>query len=166
MELTSRAAKLALAVATGLALTLAVSPSTASAAGSTSSAAAAVSAEATGAVNASQATWHLSDYEQRACLPANVSNFTYFVGFVAGSWSTPLYVDMHGLPAGTVTSLPHPPIPPGSNGDRYVGIAWVSMTLPPLTFGEYRAEMTLTDGVVTQTMPIVIKIQERWGCGL
>lgn|GEM_PF-1483845 len=155
----SRSVKMALAVATGLALTLAISPSTASAAGGASSAAPAPAA------GTSQATWHLSDYEQRACLPANVSNFTYFVGFVAGSWSTPLHVDMHGLPEGTDYGLPVP-IPPGSNGDRYVGIAWVAMTLPPLDFGEYPAEMTLTDGVVTQRMPIVIKIQERWGCGL
>ncbi|MFV2084149.1 DUF5980 family protein [Micromonospora sp. LOL_021] len=146
---------MALAVATGLALTLAISPSTASAAVGTGAAAP--------AAGTSQATWHLSDYEQRVCLPAGQSNFTYFIAFVAGSWSSPLHVDMHGLPEGTDWGLPHP-IAPGSNGDRYVGMAWVAMTLPPLDFGEYRAEMTLTDGVVTQSMPVLITIQEQWGC--
>ncbi|WP_353850257.1 DUF5980 family protein [Solwaraspora sp. WMMA2065] len=100
----TRSVKVALAVATGLALTLAISPSTASAAVGTGSAAP--------AAGTSQATWHLSDYEQRVCLPAGESNFTYFVGFVAGSWSSPLHVDMHGLPEGTDYGLPHP-IAPG-----------------------------------------------------
>lgn len=166
MKSRSRATRMALAVATGLALTMAISPSTAAAAGGERMATAAVSTEALAAADASQPTWHLSEHEQLACIPANQSHFTYFVGFIAGSWSTPLHVDVPGLPSGTDAELPHAPIPPGSNGDRHVGLVWIMMTLPPLDFGEYRAELRLTDGVVTQTMPMVIKAQERWGCGL
>ncbi|WP_326555727.1 DUF5980 family protein [Micromonospora sp. NBC_01813] len=151
----SRTVRLTLAVATGLALIATAAPATAAPAG----AAVPGSAAATAA-----ATWDLSDYEQRACIPANTEWFTYFIGFVAGSWTTPLQVDVQGLPAGTVTSLPHPPIAPADNGDRYLGIAWVTTDLPPLAYGEYRAVMTLTDGSSTQSMPIVIKAQERWGC--
>lgn len=158
MKLAFRAVKMALAVATGLALTLAINPSTAAATGT------ATSAETAAAASSSTATWDLSDYEQRLCIPADTPWFTYFVGFVAGSWSTPLNFEMHGLPAGTEVLLPHPAIPPGSNGDRYVGMAWAAMHLPPLALGEYRAEMRMTDGVVTQTMPIVIKAQGSWGC--
>lgn len=153
MRSMSRTVRLTLAVATGLALMVTASPAAAAPADTTAS-----RSTATGA------TWDLSAYEQRACIPANTQWFTYFVGFIAGSWSTPLQVDVTGLPAGTVSSLPHPPIPPGDNGDRYVGIAWVMTDLPPLDYGDYPAVMTVTDGSSTQTMPILIRAQERWGC--
>lgn len=162
MKLRSRVAGTALAVAAGLALVTAVSPSTAAATGGAGSAPATAPAHASAAT---EATWHLAPYEQRACIPANASYWTYFVGFIAGSWSTPLNVDVQGLPPGTDSTLPHPPIAPRSNGAQYIGTVWVAMTLPPLDFGEYRAEMKVTDGVVTQTMPIVIKAQQEWGCG-
>lgn len=155
MRSMSRTVRLMLAVATGLALMVTANPAAAAPADSTSSR----SVTATTA-----ATWDLSDYQQRACIPANTPYWTYFVGFIAGSWSTPLLVDVQGLPEGTVTSLPHPPIAPRDNGDRYIGTAWVSMNLPPLDYGDYPAVMTVTDGSSTQTMPILIRAQERWGC--
>ncbi|WFE30820.1 DUF5980 family protein [Solwaraspora sp. WMMD791] len=151
----SRTVRLTLAVATGLALMVTASPATAAPA----AAAVTGSAAATAA-----ATWDLSDYEQRACIPADTPWFTYFIGFIAGSWSTPLQVDVQGLPAGTVTSLPHPPIAPRDNGDRYLGTVLVTVNLPPLDYGDYPAVMTVTDGSSTQTMPILIRAQESWGC--
>ncbi|WP_155829784.1 DUF5980 family protein [Glycomyces tenuis] len=113
---------------------------------------------------ASEASWHLSDYEQRICIPANGSYFTYFVGFIAGSWDAPLVADVHGFPEGTEIQLPSP-VPPDDNEDRYIGTIWFAVDLPPLDYGEYPATLTVTDGTVTQTMPIMIKAQEEWGCG-
>jgi hypothetical protein len=38
------------------------------------------------------------------------------------------------------------------------------MTLPPLPRGVHRAELTASDGTRTQTAPITIRAQDRWGC--
>ncbi|WP_156925988.1 DUF5980 family protein [Glycomyces arizonensis] len=141
-----------LAVAVGLAMSVVFSASAASAS-------AAVQTEAP----AAEATWDLSNYEQRICIWANGSYSTYFVGFIAGSWDAPLLTEVHGMPEGTELYLP-PPIPPGDNGDQYIGTIWFGVDLPPLDYGEYPAELVVTDGTVTQTMPIMIKAQDDWGC--
>ncbi|GAB4007445.1 hypothetical protein GCM10029992_61210 [Glycomyces albus] len=153
MRSVSRHLKLALAVVAGLAMSVAFSSSAASASPT-------VQSESP----ASEATWELLDAEQRLCIPANESQFSYFVGFISGSWDAPLVPEAHGLPEGTETSLISS-IPPGDNGDRSVGTIWLAVDLPPLDYGEYPASLVVTDGTVTQTMPILIKAQEEWGCG-
>lgn len=67
------------------------------------------------------------------------------------------------MPEGTILNGPAP-VPPGDNGDRYIGTIWFTVDLPPLDYGEYEARLDVTDGTVTQTMPITIKAQETWGC--
>jgi hypothetical protein len=151
MRSVSRTFRLMLAVAVGLVMSVALNPLAASA---TTDQAAPPTAEA---------TWHLSEYEQRICIHANGPHFTYFVGFLSGSWSTPLAAEVHDLPEGTVYEM-NSSIPPGDNGDRYIGDIWILADLPPLDYGEYTAELVVTDGTVTQTMPIVVKAQEQWGC--
>ena len=38
------------------------------------------------------------------------------------------------------------------------------MTLPPLPFGVYQPELTASDGVRTQSVPVTIQVQQTWGC--
>lgn len=110
-----------------------------------------------------EATWDMSDGEQRVCIPAERPYSTYFVGAIAGSWDTPLIPEAHGLPEGTVIRM-EDSIPPGDNGDKYIGMIWLFVDLPPLDYGEYPASLIVTDGTVTKTAPIMIKAQEKWGC--
>ncbi|SDE49595.1 DUF5980 family protein [Glycomyces harbinensis] len=109
------------------------------------------------------ATWDLSGGVQRLCIPAGSPYTSYFVGFVAGAWDTPLLPEVHGLPEGTVVSMTQS-VPPDDNGDQYIGVIWILVQLPPLDYGEYPAVLTVTDGTSTQTMGILIKAQEKWGC--
>lgn len=140
---TPRAVRLALALTAALALMLAGSPAAAS--------------PSTGTT-----TWKLQDWEQRICIHANESYWTYFLVVLDGEWSTPVQLGVRDLPAGTVMDAP-PQIPPGTgNGSNVNG--WLMMTLPPLAHGVYRATLTASDGVSTQTAPITIQAQDRWGC--
>lgn len=111
----------------------------------------------------SAATWQLTGIGQRICIPAGQSWWTYFWITIDGDWSTPIEVGARDLPAGTTTSLPHAPIPPGSS-DGHTALNLIAMTLPPLPFGVYRPELTASDGVETQSVPVTIEVQERWGC--
>ncbi|MFY1669962.1 DUF5980 family protein [Plantactinospora sp. WMMB334] len=108
-------------------------------------------------------TWQLTGVGQRICIPAGESWWTYFWITIDGEWATPIEVGARNLPAGTTTSLPHVPIPPGSSNGR-TALNLIAMTLPPLPFGVYQPELTASDGVVTQSVPVTIKVQERWGC--
>ncbi|GAA2276061.1 hypothetical protein GCM10009853_032710 [Glycomyces scopariae] len=153
MRSVSRFLKYTLAAAAGLALSLALS----------TSAAPAAPAAPGHAPPPAAATWDLGGGEQRLCIPAGEPWTSYFVGFIAGSWSTPLTAEVDGFPAGTETSMTTT-VPPGDNGDSYIGTVWIGVRLPPLAFGEYPAELTVTDGTSTQTMRILIKAQEAWGC--
>ncbi|MET8043319.1 DUF5980 family protein [Micromonospora sp. NPDC005215] len=109
------------------------------------------------------ATWTLTSVGQRICIPADQSWFTYFWITIDGTWSTPIEVGARNLPPGTTTSLPHAPIPPGSS-DGHTVLNLVAMTLPPLPFGIYQLELTASDGVRTQSVPVTIQVQETWGC--
>ncbi|MEV0732968.1 DUF5980 family protein [Polymorphospora sp. NPDC050346] len=111
----------------------------------------------------SAASWRLTDIGQRICIPAGQSWWTYFWITIDGEWSTPIEVGARNLPSGTTTSLPHPPIPPGSS-DGHNALNLIAMTLPPLPFGVYRPELTASDGVQTQSVPVTIQVQETWGC--
>ncbi|WP_422770242.1 DUF5980 family protein [Plantactinospora sp. WMMC1484] len=115
------------------------------------------------ATGTSPTTWQLTNIGQRICIPAGESWWTYFWITIDGEWSTPIEVGARDLPAGTTTSLPHVPIPPGSSNGR-TALNLIAMTLPPLPFGIYQPELTASDGVVTQSVPVTIKVQERWGC--
>ncbi|MFY1692079.1 DUF5980 family protein [Plantactinospora sp. WMMB782] len=108
-------------------------------------------------------SWQLTNIGQRICIPAGESWWTYFWITIGGEWSTPIEVGARGLPVGTTTSLPHAPIPPGSS-DGHTAVNLIAMTLPPLPFGVYRPELTASDGTVTQSVPVTIRVQERWGC--
>ena len=150
MKLTPRSLAMRFAAAIGIAVTLALAPS-------------AVASPPTPPPPSSTATWDLSDYEQRACLRAGYPNWTYFVGFLSGSWDSPLTSSVTGLPEGSVVTL-DTTIPPGDNGDRYIGNIWLFVDLPPLAHGDYPATLSVTDGTHTQTMPILIRAQDSWGC--
>lgn len=139
-------ARLALGLFTAMALTLVGSPP------------AAASGTAT-----STATWRLTGIGQRICIPADESWWTYFWITIDGEWSTAIEVGARNLPAGTTTSLPHAPIPPGSS-DGHHALNLIAMTLPPLPFGVYQPELTASDGVETQSVPVTIQVQENWGC--
>lgn len=158
MRSISRTLRLMFAAAAGLAMSVALSASPASA-----STTAAATADAQSEVPAAAATWDLSDGGQRLCIPANRNYSSYFVGAIAGSWDTPLATEVQGFPEGTVVEMPSS-IPPGDNGDKYLGTIWISVDLPPLDYGEYEATLVVTDGTVTQTDPLVVRAQEEWGC--
>ncbi|MFC6018148.1 DUF5980 family protein [Plantactinospora solaniradicis] len=111
----------------------------------------------------SATTWQLTSIGQRICIPAGESWWTYFWITLDGEWSTPVEVGARNLPTGTTTSLPHTPIPPGSS-DGHTALNLIAMTLPPLPFGVYRPELTASDGVETQSVPVTIQVQEHWGC--
>ncbi|MEV4759724.1 DUF5980 family protein [Micromonospora sp. NPDC049559] len=108
-------------------------------------------------------TWQLSNIGQRICIPAGQTWWTYFWITIKGEWSTPIEVGARNLPAGTTTSLPHAPIPPGSS-DGHAALNLIAMTLPPLPFGVYQPELTASDGVRTDSVPVTIQVQESWGC--
>ncbi|MFK3983750.1 DUF5980 family protein [Micromonospora sp. NPDC050397] len=139
-------ARLALGLLSAVVLAL-ISSSPATASGSTTS--------ATG--------WQLTGVGQRICIPADESWWTYFWIMIDGEWSTAIEVGARNLPAGTTTSLPHAPIPPGSSDGRHA-LNLIAMTLPPLPHGVYQPELTATDGVQTQSIPVTIQVQDRWGC--
>ncbi|THV27321.1 DUF5980 family protein [Glycomyces paridis] len=120
-------------------------------------------AAAPAAADQAEATWELADGEQRLCIPAGHPYWSYFVGFISGSWSSTLEAEVTGLPEGTVTSMTTS-VPPGDNGDSSVGTIWIAVDLPPLDYGDYPALLTVTDGTSTQTMPILIRAQDAWGC--
>ncbi|WBB80182.1 DUF5980 family protein [Micromonospora sp. WMMD882] len=145
------AARLALGLATAVTLAL-VGSQPAAASGATTSGA-----------TAAGASWQLVDLGQRVCIPADQSWFTYFLVAVEGQWSAPLEIGARNLPAGTTTSLPHAPVPPGT-GDGHTVVNMVAMTLPPLPFGVYQPELTASDGAHTQSVPVTIRVQERRGC--
>ncbi|MGI5150731.1 DUF5980 family protein [Plantactinospora sp. CA-294935] len=107
--------------------------------------------------------WQLTNIGQRICIPAGESWWTYFWITIDGEWSTPIEVGARNLPAGTTTSLPHAPIPPGSS-DGHTALNLIAMTLPPLPFGVYQPVLTASDGLQTQSVPVTIQVQERWGC--
>ena len=151
MKSVSRSVRLMLTVVFGLAMSAAF----------TAPASAAVQTESP----ASEATWELSDYEQHFCGPVNSNYFTYFVGFISGYWTSPLVSEVEGFPEGTEFEVSSA-IPPGDNGDKSIGTIWIGVDLPPLDYGDYPATLTVTDGTSTQTMPILITIQDRWGCGI
>lgn len=108
-------------------------------------------------------SWQLTNIGQRICIPADQSWWTYFWITIDGTWSRPLEVGARNLPAGTSTSLPHAPIPPGSS-DGHTAINLISVTLPPLPFGVYQPVLTASDGVSTQSVPVTVTVQESWGC--
>ncbi|GAB2921829.1 hypothetical protein GCM10027280_06290 [Micromonospora polyrhachis] len=143
---TSGVARLALGLAAAVAMALAASPP----------------AAATGA-KTSTATWQLMDIGQRICIPAGEPWWTYFWITIDGEWSTPIEVGVRNLPDGTTTSLPHQPLAPGSSDGRSA-LDLIDMTLPPLPFGIYQPELTASDGVETQSVPVTIQVQESWGC--
>ncbi len=145
MKSVSRSLRLMLAVAVGLTMSLAFT------------------ASATARTSPPEATWDLSDGEQRICIAAEQSYTNFFIAFIRGSWDAPLTGDLQGMPEGTVVT-PEGEYAPRDNGDQYIGTMWILVELPPLDYGEYHAELVVTDGTVTQTQPIVIKAQERWGC--
>ncbi|MDW5325820.1 DUF5980 family protein [Plantactinospora sp. KLBMP9567] len=111
----------------------------------------------------SEGGWQLTNIGQRICIPAGESWWTYFWITIDGEWSTPIEVGARNLPAGTTTSLPHAPIPPGSS-DGHTALNLIAMTLPPLPFGVYQPVLTASDGLQTQRVPVTIQVQERWGC--
>ncbi|GIG88064.1 DUF5980 family protein [Plantactinospora endophytica] len=111
----------------------------------------------------STTSWRLTNIGQRICIPADESWWTYFWITIDGTWTRPIEVGARNLPSGTTTSLPHAPLPPGSsNGATALNL--IAMTLPPLPFGIYQPELTASDGVITQSVPVTIQVQERWGC--
>ncbi|MEN3612949.1 DUF5980 family protein [Plantactinospora sp. ZYX-F-223] len=140
------AARMALGLVTALTLAL-IAGQPAAAAGTTTSA----------------GGWQLTNIGQRICIPAGESWWTYFWITIDGEWSTPIEVGARNLPAGTTTSLPHSPIPPGSS-DGHTALNLIAMTLPPLPFGVYRPVLTASDGLQTQSVPVTIQVQESWGC--
>ncbi|MCD0445751.1 DUF5980 family protein [Glycomyces sp. A-F 0318] len=143
-----------LAVAIGMGMSLAFSPSLASA-----SAPATTQAEAP----ATEATWELADGVQRLCIPANRPYWSYFVGFLSGHWDTTLTAEVQGFPEGTEVEMTTS-VPPGDNGDRSIGTIWIGVDLPPLDYGDYPATLYVTDGTSTQTMDILVRAQDKWGC--
>ena len=144
----TRRIKMAFALATGLLLAL-VSAAPAAAAG--------------GAPSPPTAPkWTLLGAEQRICIPANTNWWTYFGIFISGSRPA-IVVGARNLPTGTTTSLPHAPIPPGTN-DGSMALNLIAMTLPPLAPGDYHPELIASDGVRTQSVAITIRAHDHFGC--
>lgn len=140
---TPRAVRTALALAAVLALMLAGSPAPASASPGTT-------------------TWRLQTWEQRICIAAGGTHWTYFLVVLDGTWPAPVRVALRDLPAGTVTDEPQRLAPGTGDGSRVQTL--LQATLPPLPHGVYRASLTASDGRSTQSAPITVQVQDRWGC--
>lgn len=122
-----------------------------------------VGAQPAAASGATTSTWQLTDNGQKICIPAGKTWWTYFWITIDGHWTTPIEVGARNLPPGTVTSLPHSALPPGSSNGR-TALDLIEMTLPPLAHGVYQPELTASDGVQTQSVPVTIQVQDEWGC--
>jgi hypothetical protein len=143
MRTISRSIRVLLAAVAALAMCLAFSASTASASPTAS------------------ATWHLSDEEQRYCVPEDRPHRYYVFAFVSGSWDAPLTVELQGLPEGGNAYSYAEPTPPGDNGSEYLAVDGFFVTLPGLEYGEHHATVHVTDGTVSQTTPIVFDARDK-----
>lgn len=121
-------------------------------------------ASASPAPPTSSATWHLSDEEQRYCVPENRPHRYYVLVYISGSWDAPLTVELRDLPEGGNAYSSPEPIPPGDNGSDPVVTDGFIVVLPGLEYGEHHATIHVTDGTVSQTTPIVFdaRDEETW----
>ena len=111
-------------------------------------------------------TWHLEKFDRtsRMCVqygPEGRTHASYFLFVVSGSWSTDLDFGMRDLPPGWTATEHH--LPPGSNHhdpDGSINInGFISVqgsaTVPLAT---YRAQIWVSDGTATDTMPADIVV--------
>lgn len=143
MRTVSRPVKLMLTAAIGLAMSLAFSLSPAS---------------------ASSATWDLLDEEQRLCVPAGQPHRYFILAPIAGSWDATLEAELQNLPEGGALLSYTDSVPPGDNGSEYLVDIGYFIVLPGLEHGEHHATLSVTDGTVTQTRPIVFDAGDGWSC--
>lgn len=149
MRSVSRSLGLMLAAVAGLAMSLVLM--------------APASANAQDEAPSAEATWELADGVQLLCVPPGVNHYSYFVGFISGHWDTELTAEVQGFPEGTDVDMAET-YPPGDNGDKSIGTVWIMVKLPPLDYGEYPATLFVSDGTVTQTMGMLIKVQDGRDC--
>ena len=109
-----------------------------------------------------QATWHLVDYQQKACFSARVTD-SYFGIWISGRWTHAINVGAQRLPAGGGYDTSYAPIAPGSSTGVY-SLAYVHVTLPSSTaIGTYTASLWASDGSRWQSVPIVLDVRARCG---
>lgn len=117
---------------------------------------------AAGATRVVTTTWTLVDFgpgqEQRICTPPNLARFLYFFVILDGTWSTPIHYGLSDLPAGS-EALTGGVVGPGS-GDGHTVQAFATFHLGPTPVGRYTPTLWASDGVVTQTVTVIIDVKE------
>lgn len=113
-----------------------------------------------GAKPASAATWTLRDFHATSCVAADLENGSYYFAQVLGTWTSTITIGIDGLPPGSSSSGAS--IPAGSNDpDRPGGPlvnGWVTFMVPPTPAGVYHPEVTATDGVETESVPVTLEV--------
>ncbi|MBU6534616.1 DUF5980 family protein [Streptomyces sp. NPDC057245] len=108
------------------------------------------------------ATWSLLQGHNQYCARPNRVTRTYAIGAVEGTWSSPITAGLRNLPPGS-TSDGVATLAPGTNerdpddGGLAINI-WLQLSIAPAPPGTYSAEVYATDGKVTDTAPVTIKI--------
>ncbi|GAB3465255.1 DUF5980 family protein [Actinophytocola sediminis] len=107
-------------------------------------------------------TWKLADYLQQVCLRPDQPRETYFFSQVNGTWENTITTGIRDFPPGSVAEQTTT-FPPGSHHEDYVnGFMWVAIAAAPE--GDHYGEIWATDGVVTQTAPVLLRYSTKTNC--
>jgi hypothetical protein len=108
-------------------------------------------------------TWTLQDIGQKICLkPDSPFPGTYVLAPVVGTWSSTITTGIRNFPPGS-TSNGSTTFPPGSHDGSYInGFIGVSIAAAPA--GDHIGEVWATDGTVTQSVPVLLRYDDRTNC--
>ncbi|CAL9628121.1 DUF5980 family protein [Streptomyces sp. enrichment culture] len=109
------------------------------------------------------ATWSFGGHNQYCVKPDRGHPRTYAIGQVEGTWTSTITAGLRNLPPGStsdgvVTLAPGTTEGPSGGSPAQL---WFHLSIAPAPAGTYTAEFWATDGKVTQTDPVTIKVSEE-----
>ncbi|MEQ4303092.1 DUF5980 family protein [Plantactinospora sp. B6F1] len=102
-------------------------------------------------------SWTLVDVGQRLCATPDDPRTLYFFVVLDGTWSVPITASYTGMPAGTEVYSPLVAQPGSGDGHRVQ--IWAAFRLNGAPLGRYVPKLWAADGVVTQSVPVVLDIR-------
>ncbi|MEU7751874.1 DUF5980 family protein [Micromonospora sp. NPDC049101] len=106
---------------------------------------------------ATPSTWTLVDLPQRICATPDDPRTLYYFVVLDGTWSAPISVGYTGMPDGTEVYSPLTALP--GSGDGHTVQVLAAFRLHDAPLGRYVPQLRATDGVVTQSVPVVLDIR-------
>lgn len=113
---------------------------------------------ATATTGAASSTWTLVDWQQRLCATPNDPRLLYFFVGLEGTWSVPITAGYTGMPAGTDVLYDPWTVEPGSADGHHVQV-WAVFRLSGAPLGRHVPSIWATDGIVTQSVPVILDIR-------